>query len=499
MTCQCDQILSEYSLPVTSCDINHMMISRQANSWVSGEERDKEQVSDYVYTYKASSSCPFDYCQPYSSQLLLNEADVQCESKRTGIACGHCPVNLSAIFGSSKCQQCSNAYLLIIIPLAVAGVLLVLLMFILNLTVVNGSIATFVLYVNIVSINSTLLFPTHSSSTVPLYVIIAMANLDLGMEVCFYHGMDDYAKMWLQLAFPFYLMFIAATMIAASRYSGVVQRVTAQRGLPVLSTLFLLSYTKILSTVCTVLFLYTEVVTLSRNAVGSIIDYRVELVWSVSTNVVLFEGKHIILFIVNILLLLILVPFNIILLFNRKLSWFNIIQRFKPILDPYQAPYKDKFYYWAGYQLVIRMAYLSAAGLNKTNNLTVAMLITGVAMCIHGYLHPFKHKLLNLQELMMLLNVLVIYVSTNFEQDYYEVIIRVLVGVAMMYFSVMLLCHAVTLTCAKCLRSILPNKVIQWREKLSNSHELNELSVEQDGQVTGTYEEYREPLVAAND
>ena len=61
MTCQCDQILSEYSLPVTSCDINHMMISRQANSWVSGEERDKEQVNDYVYTYKASSSCPHNY------------------------------------------------------------------------------------------------------------------------------------------------------------------------------------------------------------------------------------------------------------------------------------------------------------------------------------------------------------------------------------------------------------------------------------------------------
>ena len=496
MTCKCDHVLSQYSLPVTSCDINNMMISRQANGWISGEVMDAEQVSDYVYTYMASSSCPFDFCQQYSSWLLVNDSDVQCQYNRVGIACGHCPANLSAIFGTSKCQQCSNTYLLIIIPLAIAGVLLVLLMFTLNLTVVNGSIATFILYTNIVSINRTLLFPTYSSSSVPLYVIIAMANLDLGMELCFYHGMDDYAKMWLQLAFPFYLILIAASLIVASRYSGIVQRVTAHRGLPVLATLFLLSYTKILSTVCTVLFLYTEVVTLSRNAMGSIIEYRVEIVWSVSTDVVLFEGKHIILFVVNVLLLLILIPFNIILLFNRKLSRFKIIQRFKPILDPYQAPYKDKFYYWAGYQLILRMAYLSAAGLNKSNNLTVAMLITSIAMCIHGYLHPFKHKLLNLQELMILLNTLIIYVSTNF--DYYEVVIRATVGVAMMYFIMMLLWHSVTHTCGTCIRSILPNKVIQWKEKLSSSQELDELSVEHNSWVTGTYEEYREPMVVVN-
>ena len=31
----------------------------------------------------------------------------------------------------------------------------------------------------------------------------------LGIQTCFYNGMDDYAKMWLQLAFPFYLIFIA--------------------------------------------------------------------------------------------------------------------------------------------------------------------------------------------------------------------------------------------------------------------------------------------------
>ena len=230
-----------------------------------------------------------------------------------------------------------------------------------------------------------------------------------------------------------------------------------------------------------------------------LLDHRVELVWSVSTNVTLFEAKHIILFIVSILLLLILIPFNIILLFNRKLSIFKTIQRFKPILDPYKAPYKDKYYYWAGYQLVVRMIYLSAAGLNKNNNLTVAMLITGFAMCIHGQLHPFQHKLLNLQELMMLLNVLIVYVSTNFDQDYYQIIVRIMVGLAMMYFTVMLLWHSMIHTCSKYLLKNLPHEITKWKDKLSSSHEMDEIPAQDDVWAPGTYEQYREPLVAVTD
>ena len=499
-SCQCDQILKQHSLPVVSCDINNMMISRQANSWISGEERDKNDIINHAYIYKASSSCPFDYCQQQSLELLLNQPDVQCQYNRTGVTCGHCPRHLSAIFGSSKCQPCSNVYILIMIPIAVAGVVLVLMMFTLNLTIVNGTITTFILYVNIISINKTLLFPTHLSSTIPLYVMIAMANLDLGIELCFYDGMDDYAKMWLQLAFPFYLMFIAVLLIITSRYFRAVQRITAQRGLPVLATLFLLSYTKILSVTCTVLFLYTKVTTVSRNAGQSILlDHTVERVWSVNSNVILFEGKHMILFIVNAILLLILIPFNVILLFNRRLSRFRIIQRFKPILDPYKAPYKDKFYYWAGYQLVIRTAYLSAFSLSRNDNLTVAMLITGVVLCKHGYLHPFKHTLLNLQELLILLNILVVYMSTNLEQHYHQLIIRALIGVAMVYFTVVLVCRSVMLTCNKCLVKYLPDKVLKWKEKFSNSYEMDEKSVDDEVWITGTYEQYREPLVAVND
>ena len=52
----------------------------------------------------------------------------------------------------------------------------------------------------------------------PLRVFISFTNLDLGIETCFYNGIDSYAKMWLQLFFPSYLILIAVSIIIVSRY-----------------------------------------------------------------------------------------------------------------------------------------------------------------------------------------------------------------------------------------------------------------------------------------
>ena len=157
---------------------------------------------------------------------------------------------LSSVFGSPYCQQCSNVYILLIIPIALAGLLLVFLIFYLNLTVTDGNINAFILYTNIISINIPVFFPT-TNEIMPAYIFISLANLDLGIQMCFYNGMDDYARMWLQLSFPFYLMIIAALIIILSRHYTTIQRLTARRALPVLATLFMLSYTKILQTIST--------------------------------------------------------------------------------------------------------------------------------------------------------------------------------------------------------------------------------------------------------
>ena len=110
------------------------------------------------------------------------------------------------MFGSSQCKHCSNLYLFIIIPIAITGIVLVIMLFTFNLTVTNGIINTLIFCVNIISINYSL-FCFNSNS--PDYTLLSLLNVDLGIETCFYDGMEKYAKIWLQLAFPSYLVTIA--------------------------------------------------------------------------------------------------------------------------------------------------------------------------------------------------------------------------------------------------------------------------------------------------
>ena len=140
--------------------------------------------------------------------------------------------------------------------------------------------------------------------------------------------MDGYTKVFL---FPFYLLFIAIIIIVSSHYSARILRWTYTRSLPVLATLFLLSYTGIIRIVLTVLFSYSTITQLPSG--------QQQLVWSIDASVPLFGLKFTILFITCLILFLLLIIFNFILLFTRCLSRFNIINRFKPLLDAFKGSY----------------------------------------------------------------------------------------------------------------------------------------------------------------
>ena len=251
-----------------------------------------------------------DYCLPYSSNVNLLHPDLQCQFNRIGILCSQCQHNLSMVFGSSRCMKCTNLHILITIIIIVAGIVLVVLLYLLNITVTNGTINGIIFYANIVSINDSV-FLVNDNVFKPLRVFISFTNLDLGIETCFYNGMDSFVKTWLQLFFPFYLIIIAVSIIIASRYSSRILRLTYTRSLPVLATLFLLSYTCVLRTVLTVLFSYSTIIHLPSG--------HKQIVWSIDASVPLFGLKFTILFITCLVLFLLLIPFNIILLFTRHL------------------------------------------------------------------------------------------------------------------------------------------------------------------------------------
>ena len=216
----------------------------------------------------------------------------------------------------------------------------------------------------------------------PLRVFISFLNLDLGIETCFYNGMDSYTKIWLQLFFPFYLIIIAVSIITASRHSSRILRLTYTRSLPVLATLFLLSYTGILRTVLTVLFSYSSITHLPSG--------HQQIVLSIDASVPLFGMKFTILFITCLVLFLLLIPFNITLLFTRYLLQFRLINRFKPLLDAFQGSYKDRYYYWVAVHMTLRSLFFTFYALKTKLKLipsTIVLIIFGI---YSGYIHPYK-------------------------------------------------------------------------------------------------------------
>ena len=165
---------------------------------------------------------------------------------------GECKSGLSLALGSSKCFQCTNLHQFLLLPFALAGVALVLLLLICKLTVAAGTINGLIFYANIVTVNRAIFFPPNQTNI--LTVFISWVNLDLGIEVCFFDGMDEYSKTWLQFIFPLYVWSLVVLIIIASEYSSKISRLFGSNPVAVLATLFLLSYGKLLRTVITAMF-----------------------------------------------------------------------------------------------------------------------------------------------------------------------------------------------------------------------------------------------------
>ena len=489
--CYCDPLLRNDKVSITSCDINDKTIQRPANSWISAV------TVNNSHSYNVSSQCPFDYCLPYSSHLNLSNPDSQCQFKRSGVVCAECQQGLSAVFGSSHCKQCSNFYLLLIIPMAIAGIVLVMMLFTFNLTVTNGIINTLIFYVNIISVNYSQ-FCFYSNS--PDCTILSLLNLDLGIETCFYDGMDGYTKMWLQLVFPCYFMIIAFTLIIGSRHSSKLQRLTANRVLKVLATLFLLSYTKILLTVCQVLFFFSSVTHLpSKHTI---------LFWSVDTGVELFGIKFCILYTVCLVVFLILVIFNTLLLFPKTVSRWNFINYFKPLLDAYFGPYKQKYPFWIGLQLSIRSCFFGLSALDRSVSLFSGTVLAAVVLYVHCIVYPFKSRSKNFQESLVLLDLSAVYVTAlynEYESSTYKLfIIRLLIVTVLAYFIVLIFCHCIMLLYGDAIKRRVYNikhykqmlmKRIKRKQTHSGSLQLEQLS-SKIPDVAFNYSEFREPLVA---
>ena len=364
-SCVCEPRLDHYT---NNCTITNGIgnITREAGQkfWIG---YDDQSQSDKLILYPL---CPYSYCVNDNVSFPLNESDIQCANNRSGFLCGACKEGYSLVLGTSRCKKCTNSYLALLIPFAVMGVALVFLLLACKLTVATGTLGGLLFYANIVGINRTIFLPVESTDAVSVF--IAWLNLDFGIETCFYNRMDAYTKTWLQFVFPLYIWMLVGLIIFLSHFLRRFANMLGNNPVSVLATLILLSYTKILRTLITALYItYLEYPTYNR------------MVWLYDANIDYLSGKHIPLFIVAVLVFLFLfLPYTLLLLFGqwlqaishlRLFSWVNSA-RLIPFMHAYHAPYKAKHRYWPGLLLVLRFVLLLVFAFNPQQDPSVNLL-----------------------------------------------------------------------------------------------------------------------------
>ena len=255
--------------------------------------------------------CPYDYCVSKPANVSLGsqkEIDFQCAFERTGFLCGKCREGLSLIFGSSQCMKCTNYYIFLIIPFSVAGLALVAIILLLNTTVAVGTLHGLIFYANILAAGGSVFGISRSHSFLTMF--LAWLNLDLGIEMCFYDGMDSQAKLLLQLVFPIYLFLLVFLIIVFCEYCEPFSRLLSNRNpVATLCTMMLFSYSKLLRFIVTAL----------QYAYLDYPDESHQTVWLYDANVPYFENSHIHRFVIASLIIAFGALFTALLFFGQWL------------------------------------------------------------------------------------------------------------------------------------------------------------------------------------
>ena len=389
-------------------------IIKEVNFWIG-------VVTKNGHSIFLSAKCPLDYCNRSFTNVSVATRtlqDAQCKHNRTGVLCGACLKGWSMMLGTSSCSQsCSNFTILLIIPFLLAGLFLLIVVSFLNLTVTAGTINGVIFYANVLQdYQVKLLVKHHVKYLSPiLKVFLSWINLDLGIPLCFFKGMDAFSKVLLQAAFQLYLWLIAIVIIKLSNRYVSVTRLIGKNPVQVLATLFLLSYSKMLRvTLSTIKFTRLHVYDEASNT--SDVEWR----WFLDGQQIYFTSTyHLILSMVALLFVTLTLPFMISLLCTRHIfsmsnycKCFSFINKLKPFFDAYSGPFKDNARFWPGLLLLVRLVLLLVNVVPNIYSYYIINIVVMFLLALMVYLNGvYKSRTLNIIEHSFLLNLAVIFAS----------------------------------------------------------------------------------------
>ncbi|XP_064389142.1 uncharacterized protein LOC135337173 [Halichondria panicea] len=433
--CDCDPDLLPYQITDCSEENGTITLERNSNIWI-------EFINTTNGTGYVVSNCVFDYCAQGPVKISLSNPDKQCAYNQSGVLCGECKPGFGLLLATSRCEECSDIHLLLLLLLisfALAGILQVALILVLDITIATGNIHGFIFYVNMLAANRAIFLPNLNNF---LTIFISWVNLDLDIGTCFYNGMTSKAKLLIQLVFPAYLFILMFLIIILSKhFKSFAKLLSNKNPVAALGTLVLLSYSKLLRFIIAAL----------QYRVLDYPDGSTKTVWLYDGNVQYFTSDFIPQFVAAAIIFIAGGLFTVVLFFGQwfprcsKVMIWTKNTKYTGFMDTFHAPFTPKHRYWVGLLLFAQIAQNIGAAL--ATNTSLPVLSSG---CIAFGLislnnRVYKKQLNEYFEALFLLNLGILSIGTSYvveTQQQQETLANVSMSIAFIIFVTIIIYHS---------------------------------------------------------
>ncbi|XP_065911850.1 uncharacterized protein [Dysidea avara] len=378
------------------------------------------------------SRCPYTYCNFRRREvspgrfMLQSVQDDQCDSHRTGPACGSCEDGYTLPFDSVECinvDDCHPGYtVFVIIGVMAYWVIVIVTTFFLMLWLHRircniGYLYGIVYYYSVVDIllgqivsrssGLSLLVPTFGGTIFKLYPGFLF-------KVCFVQGMDAIDQYVIHYTHPTAVLLLVWLLSKIAVRSQKFASIIGKAAIPTICLIVTLAYVSIAD----------ASLRLAQSLRFTDVD---EIFTYLSPAIEYFTGRHIAYFIIaasfelivgfGLPLVLLVEPF-----INHKIDFTKV----KPLLDQFQGCYKDRFRWLASVYLIGRQMILIITGIDFSNPYTeqyLLMIVCVIIVLLHYLFQPYNVDTLNkydgilLHILLLIASLKIVAFSDGFTTD----------------------------------------------------------------------------------
>ena len=388
-----------------------------------------------------SNYCIFTCCESINGFYKLSPQRMnQCNSHRSGPACGSCEQGYTLSFDTVECvsvDQCTTGQMVLVVSLSILyWIVTVVAVFIVTYYHIGiGYLYAITFYYSMLDILLSHDQTLHSSrglfTTVNTISSISKIIPQFLGQLCLVENMSGIDQQFIHYVHPLAVTIILAMICLLARMSYRFSLFVSRGIIHVICFLLLLSYTSLATT--SLLLLRP----LTFHNVNKAYTY-------LSPDIEYFHGRHLPYVIVAVLCtIVIVIGLPLLLLLEPYLNGKINFTRIKPLLDHFQGSYKDQYRSFAAYYMVCRLVIIVVIISNPSNNNTTQVLLVTISTTlasIHLLLKPYANDILNIFDgiiLQFMVLVTVVPLVESFHPDLLLTVIIALVILPLITFAVM--------------------------------------------------------------